>query len=177
MKTVVVGSNNPVKLAAAQQAFGEMFPEEVFSFVAHTVGSGVSDQPVGIEETKQGATNRALACREMYPEADYWLGLEGGIEIIETKYYVSAWMCVTGKNGQVGYGRTGAFMVPLLITERIKQGEELGTACDNVFSQINSGYKGGAVSILTDGKITRADFYVPAIMFALISFSKTELFE
>lgn len=177
MKTVIIGSNNPVKLTSAAQAFEQTFPEDVFSFVPHTAPSGVSDQPIGIEETKQGATNRALFCKEAFKEADFWLGLEGGIEIIEEKYYVSAWMCVIGRGGQIGYGRTGAFALPALITERIKNGEELGAACDTVFLETNSGYKGGAVSILTGGKISRADFYVPAMLFALIPFSKPELFE
>ena len=176
MKTVVVGSNNPVKLASAKFAFSEMFPEETFTFVTYGAESGVAEQPFGIEETKQGATSRALACKESLPQADFWLGLEGGIEVIEEEYYVSAWMCVLGEDDRIGYGRTGAFVVPPLVRERIMQGEELGKACDAVFLQINSGYKGGAVSILTDEKITRTDFYVPAMMFALVPFLKPELY-
>lgn len=176
MRVVVVGSHNPTKLESVKRAFSETFLNEDFSFVTYPAESGVADQPFGVEETKQGAYNRALACKGVKPQADFWIGLEGGIEIISDAYFVSAWMCVLGKNDQVGYGRTGAFALPAEVSERIKSGEELGQACDFVFSRSGSGHQGGAVGILTDEKISRADFYVPAIMFALIPFIKSNLY-
>jgi non-canonical (house-cleaning) NTP pyrophosphatase len=41
------------------------------------VTSGVSDQPFGIEETYQGAQNRADNAQKAVPGADYYVGLEG----------------------------------------------------------------------------------------------------
>ena len=85
MKTVVVGSHNPVKLNAVKIAFGQMFPKEEFSFEAYSIPSGVSDQPMSYKETKEGAINRAKNGKEMYPQAHYWVGVEGGVETINNQ--------------------------------------------------------------------------------------------
>ena len=87
----------------------------------------VSDQPIGQAETKQGATNRALACKIQYPDADYSVGLEGGLEKIDNKYWVTAWMCILNKSGVESFGRTGSFFSYLIkSSELIDQGGELG---------------------------------------------------
>lgn len=176
---VVVGSKNPVKLEAARNSFSAVFPdvEFEFEFVACSVASLVADQPVGIEETKQGALNRAVACREAYKDADFFVGMEGGLEEIEGDYFVSAWMCVIDREGRIGFGRTGAFQLPTQITKLIQEGLELSEATDRVFNDNNSGQKGGAVSALTNGTIDRTSFYTEAIIFALIPFIKSHLYK
>ncbi len=176
MKKVVVGSNNPVKLKTTKEAFTLRFPEETFEYITFSAPSGVSDQPMSSEETKKGALNRALACKQEYPDADYYIGLEGGIEAIEGQYWVSAWMCIVDGNKKQGFGRTSAFLLPSRVCKLIDQGEELGTATDIAFNEVNSKHKGGAVSALTDELVTRKDFYRDAIIFALIPFCKTELY-
>ncbi len=176
MKKVVVGSNNPVKLAATQEAFHQSFPNIEFEFETFSAPSGVADQPIGQIETKQGATNRALACKAKFPEADFWVGLEGGLEKIEGTYWASAWMCIIGKDGTLGFGRTGTFLLPPVVSELIDQGEELGIATDIAFKETNSKHKDGTIGILTDGRITRKDFYREAMIFALIPFVRSELY-
>lgn len=175
MKTVVVGSNNPVKLATIEDAFKKVFPQETFKFVTHTAMSGVSDQPMGIQETKQGAFNRAEDCRKHH-QADYFVGLEGGIEDIDGEYWTSAWMCVMDAAGKVGFGRTSAFLLPPKITTLIKSGVELGHATDQVFNEINTKQKGGVIDFLTKGVIDRKHFYTDAVVFALIPFVSEELY-
>lgn len=176
MKTVIVGSENPVKFETAKEAFKLVFPEIEFEFITFSAPSLVSDQPIGQAETKQGATNRALACKTQYPDADYSVGLEGGLEKIDNKYWVTAWMCILNKSGVESFGRTGSFLLPHKISELIDQGEELGIATDIVFNQINSKHKSGAVAALTNDIITRKDFYRDALIFALIPFLKPELY-
>ncbi|MEN0049906.1 MAG: DUF84 family protein, partial [Bacteroidota bacterium] len=58
MQKIIVASKNPVKIKAALQGFQEMFPEGFFEAEGIAVPSGVSDQPMGNEETYQGAWNR-----------------------------------------------------------------------------------------------------------------------
>lgn len=173
---VVVGSKNPVKLKATEAAFALAFPEQTFEFIACDAPSQVADQPMDIAETKTGAYNRCQSCRKNQPIADYWVGLEGGLEIIDGGYWVSAWMCVQDKTGRLGYGRTSAFLLPPAVTKLIQEGVELGKASDIVFGETNSGYKSGTVAFLTGGKIHRSDFYRDAIMFALIPFQNEHLY-
>jgi inosine/xanthosine triphosphatase len=176
MKRVIVGSDNPVKLETVKEAFGISFPDVEFEFLTFAAPSLVPDQPIGEVETKQGATNRALACQVKYPEADFFVGLEGGLEKFDGDYWVSAWMCVLDKSGAKGCGRTGSFLLPPQVSALIDQGEELGIATDIVFNETNSKHKGGTVGILTNDAITRKDFYREAMVFALIPFVKPELY-
>ncbi len=54
MKTVVVASSNPIKVAVAERLFTVVFPDEAFNFIPMKSESRVPDQPMG-EETRQGA--------------------------------------------------------------------------------------------------------------------------
>ena len=176
MKTVVVGSHNPVKLETTKEAFALCYPNEEFVFETLSAEPGVSDQPMGQDETKKGAQNRAEYCVTERPGADFYVGLEGGLERIADEYWVSAWMCVIDTNGKYGFGRTSAFVLPERVRELIDAGEELGIATDIAFNETNSKHKGGAVSVLTNELITRKDFYRDAIIFALIPFRKPDLY-
>ncbi len=176
MKTIVIGSTNPVKVAAVEAAFTQVFPHEPFSLVPYSAPSLVPDQPIGDSETKTGAYNRATACLAAYPEADYAVGLEGGLEKVADEYWASAWMCVRDHTGQTSFGRTGAFRLPPPLGALIDAGMELGTATDIVFNETNSKHKGSVVAILTNNLITRQDFYRAALVFALIPFMQPELY-
>ncbi len=176
MKKVIVGSNNPVKLAATKEAFAQSFPDEEFEFLTFSAPSGVSDQPMDQTETKQGALNRTEACKSEHPEADLYVGLEGGLEKIEGEYWAFAWMCVLSGSGSKGFGRTSSFLLPSKVSELINKGAELGTATDIVSNETNSKHKGGIIGILTNETITRKDFYRDAMVLALIPFVKPELY-
>jgi len=41
-----------------------------------------------------GARNRALHLRSSYRDGDFWIGIEGGIEIINDEMHAFAWMVV-----------------------------------------------------------------------------------
>ena len=177
MKTVVVGSQNPVKVEATRRAFTALFPEESFEFVPHSSQSGVPELPFGNHEMMHGATNRADACRGAYPEADYVVGLEGGPEEDGGVFWVSAWMCVKDINGKCGYGHTGAFALPQTITKMIREGVELDGATAKVFGLEYSKRDGSTIGCLTNGHILRADTYVNALIYALLPFFKSELYD
>lgn len=176
MKTVIVGSTNPVKLETAKEAFAIAFHDEQFEFVTYAAESGIPDQPFGSEETKRGAKNRADACINVHPDADFFVGLEGGIEKDGDELWAFAWMCVRDKDSTVGYGRTGSFLIPPKVSELIQKGEELGYATDIALGSDNSKHKEGTIGILTNGAVTRKDFYREAMLFALIPFMKREYY-
>lgn len=166
---VLVASRNPVKLQACQQAFEHVFPYVNITVAGIEVESGVSDQPSGIVETRQGSENRVQELLHSQFEADFYAGIEGGITQIEERIYAFAWIVVSdGK--QKADACTAHFQLPDKVTELIHRGLELGDANDQVFGEQNSKQKGGAVGLLTGGSITRTALYVPAIEMALIPF-------
>lgn len=174
--TIAVGSKNPVKIESARAGFQAMFPENIFSAEGYDVASGVSDQPMSSQETLQGATNRARALRELNPTADFFVGIEGGIETINDTLFASAWIVVIDRGGTSTLGRSGAFPLPPGVKRLVDSGVELGHANDKVFEQHNSKQQGGAVASLTGGVITRHSLYEHAMALALATFKHPELF-
>ena len=82
MNKIIVASKNPVKIESTRSAFTKMFPDQVFEIEGMSVESGVSNQPMGEEETLLGATNRVNKVFRLSPEADYWVGIEGGSKVV-----------------------------------------------------------------------------------------------
>jgi inosine/xanthosine triphosphatase len=173
---IIVGSLNPVKLQSTEDAFTLAF-ERSFHITGVNVPSGVSDQPFGAEETLLGAQNRAKSAKAAFPEADYWVGVEGGVEEDARGLFAFAWVWVLDKNGKHGQAKTSTFYLPEKVAELVKGGIELGQADDEVFSEDNSKQKGGSVGILTKGKLNRTEYYQQAVLLALIPFLQKNLYK
>ncbi|MEQ8675201.1 MAG: inosine/xanthosine triphosphatase [Aggregatilineales bacterium] len=174
MVSIIVASKNPVKVESALQGFQRMFPETTFSARGLSVPSGVSDQPMTSDETLRGARNRAEGAREALPDADYWVGIEGGVEETAHGMEVFAWVVVMDAT-RTGESKTGTFFLPDEVVTLIRQGVELGEADDRVFGRENSKQGNGAVGILTGDIIHRTGYYVHAVVLALIPFKNPTL--
>jgi inosine/xanthosine triphosphatase len=155
--------------------FAQVFPAESFTVSGLSVPSGVSDQPMSDAETLQGAVNRADNARIAQPDADFWVGMEGGLELTtDGKFLGFAWIVVKGREC-AGQSRTATFTLPDEVARLIRQGYELGHADDLVFQRSNSKQGTGSVGILTGDVITRTIYYQHAVVLALIPFRHTEL--
>lgn len=170
---IIVASKNPVKMKATQLGFESYFP--IVEINGINVESGVADQPMSDTETLAGASNRAGNAREKYLDADYWVGIEGGIEAGKNGYAAFAWIVILSDNKR-GESRTTSFQLPLKVSELIEQGYELGVANDVLFKKENSKQKSGAVGILTNDIINRTELYKQAVQLALIPFLNPELY-
>ena len=178
MRTVIVGSTNPVKLTAVQTGFGAMFPQECFTFRGIDVPSGVSDQPQNDAETLKGAKQRAANAQKQVPEADFWVGIEGGVDTLPGEpdnLLTFAWVVVLSAE-QSGCARTGAFGLPAPVAKLVSSGLELGEADDQVFGTQGSKQQNGAVGLLTHDVLTRDGFYAQAVQLALIPFINPQLY-
>lgn len=175
---IIVGSQNPAKLEAVSVAFASFFPEDNFEVQPVSVPSGVSAQPLSDAETLIGATNRAKAARELEGDADFWLGIEGGLQPVpgEPDAYLSyCWVVVLGRQ-QAGRARSASYELPKAICDLIRQGMELGDADDLIFGVSGSKRESGGVGLLTDGRVSRSQFYAEAVKLALIPFVNPDLF-
>jgi inosine/xanthosine triphosphatase len=166
MKKVIVASENPVKVAVAKRAFAQVYPDELFEFVAVKSESGVSDQPMN-EETECGAENRLQYIQNREPVADFWISQEGGVYEDGERLYNRAWIAVCDKGGYMAKSSTALFYLPPRITQYIREGMELGVANDTFFNSVNSKQGIGAIGHLTDGLIDREAYYTQAAIIAL----------
>ncbi|KAK4125419.1 Maf/Ham1 [Parathielavia appendiculata] len=215
--SIIVASKNPVKIRAAHNAFIRMFPPpsgtsttvstSIFPLQETTivtssagtttpawhtvrgvsVSSGVPDQPISDAETLLGARNRAERARELEPGADYWVGIEGGVDFdpedeTEEMMRSFAWVVVlgpragskldAGENGMMmlGKARTATYYLPRETSRLVKGGMELGHADEVMFGGRNSKQKNGSVGLLTGDVIDRGGYYEEAVVLALIPF-------
>lgn len=174
MKTIVIASSNPVKSQAALNGFRRMFPAESFEILPRPAPSGVSDQPMTSAETLQGALNRAAAVKATHPQADFWVGIEGGVEE-DGGLAAFAWVAVLSPAGS-GKARTGTFFLPPAVAHLVRQGIELGEADDIVFGTTNSKQQNGAIGLLTGDVIDRAALYEHAVALALVAIRNPGLY-
>jgi inosine/xanthosine triphosphatase len=174
-QTIIVASKNPVKIGAGKQGFERMFPKLQAQAQGFSIPSGVPDQPLTDEETLQGALNRAQNVRTLHADADFWMGIEGGVEAHADSYQCFAWVVVIGKDGRVGKARTAMFYQPKEIAVLVREGMELGHADDKVFGRENSKQHSGSVGLLTGDVIDRKEYYTQAVVLALIPFRNTSL--
>ena len=175
MKTIAIASKNPVKIQATLNGFQRMFPHENYQVETVTIPSGVSEQPFSSQETLQGALNRARGAALAQPEADYWVGIEGGVEDYGVEMAAFAWIVVQAKT-LCGKGRTGSFFLPGQVVELVRAGHELGDADDLVFQKSNSKQKNGAIGILTGDVVDRTTLYEQAVILALVPFKNPDLY-
>lgn len=175
MKKVAVGSQNPVKIASVKNAFTAAFPEETWEIVGTDVSSGVSHQPLSEIETITGARNRAREALEA-AQADFGVGLEGGMNQIEGKWFDCGWIVVVDKNGNEGMASSVRMSVPQKFIDIIESGKELGHATDMLFDTENSKQDIGYFGLMTNGHLTREKEYTDAVIAALAKFLHPHLF-
>lgn len=175
---VCVGSNNPVKVSAVEEAFKLYWPE--CSVVGVEVESGVAGQPMSEEETIRGAKNRANKALSI--GGDYGLGIEGGVAEIEGKLFECAWVCVMRQSqitnsqiAQMEYGLGGGlyFELPPKVAEEIRKGGELGPIMAKVM-KYDVKRTNGAIGVLTKDRLDRKSAYVQIVLSTLIKFVSKE---
>ena len=174
---VVVGSQNPVKLKAAQEAFGKYFSDvEIIGIV---VESGVSRQPVN-EGTFRGAQNRALKAEKVNDKeklgGKYFVGIEGGILKLFSEWFALSAMCIIDDRGRTEYGTSPLFELPESIVERLLDGAELGDVIDSLLGEQETRRKQGAVGYFTKGVMDRKRIYTDGLIATLVPFLNEDLF-
>lgn len=172
---IAVGSQNPTKIEATKLAFEALWPEDSWEVVGTDVSSGVSDQPMSDQESITGATNRAKAALEI-AEADYGVGLEGGLQCIEEHWFDCGWIVVINKKSEIGIGSSARVIVPQKMMELIESGLELGDVCDKIFGGENTKQAQGHFGLMTKNVINRTSGYKDGIVMALVRFVHPDLF-
>ncbi|NMO23392.1 inosine/xanthosine triphosphatase [Pyxidicoccus fallax] len=169
--TIAVGSTNPAKSSAVRALCERAFPG--CRIVALEVPSGVSEQPIGAEQTAEGARNRARAALTAVEGAGLGFGLEGGVD--EDGHLINC-VAVVSADGRENQTWGVRFPLPPSVAARALKGEELGPVMDEVSGRSESKKSLGAVGILTNGLFTRADMWQGPVACALMPFLHPELY-
>ncbi len=166
---IAVGSLNPAKIEAARLAFGALWPGSLEEVLSWDVSSGVAAQPMSDAEAIRGARNRAARAMG-HGQADYGVGIEGGVERAQGSWFNSGWAVVVDRAGREGVGSTLRMQVPLALMELVLAGRELGEACDLVFGRTDAKRAEGFVGLMTGNAIHRTGALCDAVIAALTPF-------
>ena len=164
LRRIIVGSRNPVKIAAVRAVVGRVAPAADVGGVA--VASGVPDQPWGDDETIAGARARARAALDL-SGAELAVGLEGGVVRTPHAVRTCAWAVAVDRDGREGVGGSLVMPLPPAVARLLEDGMELGHAMDQVSGRVNTKHGHGAVGILTGGLVDRQRAYEHLVTYAL----------
>jgi non-canonical (house-cleaning) NTP pyrophosphatase len=75
---IVIGTLAAPKIAAIQEAITKTpyFATQEVEIQPVQVSSGISEMPISLEETMQGAKNRAENAKKQIEHADFYIGME-----------------------------------------------------------------------------------------------------
>ena len=170
------GTTNPGKVSAVRRALQAYSKARTWDIVCKKVASGVKDQPTTLEETTQGARNRAVnavsALRASHQGTEahklpmLGIGIESGLfEESGNLYDVCACAVWDGEQFHVGF--SCAWQLPPSVSKKIAQGMDLSQAFQHISPDPNIGDKGGAIAVMTGQRLTRPDYTVQAVQMAL----------
>jgi len=179
---IAVGSTNRAKLSAVRMAVERLFHEaaarNAISYVTVDVPSGVGAQPMTADETRTGARNRALAAAEKVPNADFAVGLEGGIEETAGKLFECGYICVVEcATKREGYGTSARFEISKKIVRMLTEREmELCEVMTELTGELDVGKRQGMMGLITRGVLPRDECYSHGVMFAFAPFVSSPSF-
>ncbi|QYJ74545.1 inosine/xanthosine triphosphatase [Shewanella sp. FJAT-52076] len=172
---VLVGSKNPIKVAAAKGAIEALYPQAEVECHGVSVPSGVPDQPMNTADTRLGAINRAKACHEL-GNAHFYIAMEGGVDELEDGPATFAYVAIVTDSGEMSVGRSSQLPLPRQIYAALQAGEELGHVMDRMFNTVNIKQDVGAIGLLTHNAESRGSSYRQALILAMAPLLYPELY-
>ncbi len=166
-----IGTTNKSKSAAIEHVLATSPYTSGATFSNHRVESGVPDMPTTLEELRMGAKNRAIHTRREKPDADYFVGMEGGVyRDSEWEEYWLLWVVyIEDREGKWYYGYSCHLRVPDAVVDMLfdGQGRDLEQVVHALGWEENIGDKQGSFSVWTDGMLTRREQFIMATQCAI----------
>src|SRR5271156_1787188 len=186
---VAVGSKRRPKVEAVRDALSVLGPalddKAQFDLAAIDVPSGVRHTPLSRGEIMAGARERAEGririAREKSEPWKYFVGLEGGIEIVHERgarwVFLENWAYVADATGRGSFGQSGAVLMPEpLVKSVVDEGVELSEAIDAFAGGHGIRDAQGAWGVLTSDLITRQEAFRIAVINAFAPFFNSALY-
>lgn len=152
---VAIGSKNPAKISAVEEAF----KENRYEVISVEAESGVSEQPMTDEETIKGAINRAIEAAAK-SGSTIGIGLEGGVQQTAYGLVLCNWGALAAKGMDPIIAGGARIPLPEEVAQKLLAGEELGPVMDQYAMKQNVRKNEGAVGIFTDGHINRSEMFI-----------------
>lgn len=173
---IAVGSVNKTKIDPVKDVFTKHF--KGVKVVGVKVESGVSDQPKNEDEMYKGALNRAKGALRKVKNADYGVGIEGGIHKRSYGWFEHSLVVIVDKKGNIGVGSSGGLALPdRVINKILKENMNLEEAVDEIFGTKQIGEGIGMFGVFTKGYVTRTSGVAHGVAFALARFLHNKVYD
>lgn len=178
MTKISLGSKNPSKIQALKNVLKTYEIFQDIEIIGIDVKTGVSEQPMSLEETLRGSKNRAKNAF-IKNQTKYSFGIESGfMKIPDSKNgYLEFTACTIYDGTKYHIGFSPGFECPNdIMTHIINDNLDLVQASNiaKYSSDPELGKKQGIVGILTKNKITRTQYTSYAIIMAMIHIDKVK---
>lgn len=171
---IAVGSTNKTKIDPVREIFSKHFKD--VSVKGVRVDSGVDDQPMTDEEMYRGALNRAHEAFKKVKNAEFGVGIEGGLHKRSYGWFEHSLVVIVDRKGKIGVGTSGGLVLPEKVIQRIHKGENLEEVIDTLFGTQKIGEGIGMFGLMTKGVVTRSQGVTHGVAFALAPFLHPELY-
>lgn len=180
---IIVGSKNPQKVRAVEELVNlyESLQHEGVEVLSIDVDSGISPQPITLDEIILGARNRAQNAFGSNDRAHLAFGIESGImPVPHTKTgFMNICVCAIYDGNDFYIGTSGSFEPPtkivnLMINDSMNMSE--ATLAMGFTENEYVGYAEGLAGILSKSKVNRFIYTKQAIQMALIRFENKHLY-
>jgi non-canonical (house-cleaning) NTP pyrophosphatase len=175
-KTVAVGSKNRQKIRGSGLGTLRVFPETDPEILWKEIATGVSKQPMSLDEILRGARNRSTGVIRLFPQADYGIGIESGLYEIFGKWMDTSIVSIVDSEGKEALGQTISYEVGERIMELVFQGKELSDAVAETTAR-NTIETRDNYAALSNGAVTAVETFRDAVAGALSRLAFAEYHE
>jgi non-canonical (house-cleaning) NTP pyrophosphatase/8-oxo-dGTP pyrophosphatase MutT (NUDIX family) len=121
---IILGSKSKDKLKIVKKAFQELHIKAEVEGVE--ADSEITNQPLDKNITLLGAKNRAINAKKLESNADFWLGMEGGLHDYGEGYHLVTFACLIDKSNNKYFGNGTEIHLPKKVSDQIKKGKQFG---------------------------------------------------
>ena len=190
---IAIGSTLPCKVEAVKEAwqvFGARLSDgsdKAPEYVYYDVSNGGPPMPLTVSQLMEGARarveNLTLQLKRERAEADFYVGLEGGFNVVDAQgprrlAFLESWAYVSDGH-RASFGHGGGLPVPSRLSDPvIDRGIELGIVIDRLSQETDlHSEQGGTWGLLTRDILSRKHSFVIALIAAFAPFYNSGAYE
>ena len=172
-----VASLNPQKIQAVKDLALQYEILKDATIEGVSVPSGVSEQPRNLEDSADGAMNRA---KNAFVDCDYSFGIENGlIKVPKSEHaFMDICVCAIYDGSTFSLGFSSTFEIPKKMMDFVDEHTDLSAACRKAgFTEEEKiGTVGGVVGLLSNNRVDRLEQVKQAVVSAMVRLEHKEFF-
>ena len=171
---IIIASKNPIKIEATRKAFLNYFKQ----IYLESYDPKILSQPIGEKETYETSRRRVKLVREKNPDANFYVGIEGGISLNFYDVPRIIVYCSVANHSYIETLRGCEIPLAKAWYDSLTKWEyqELGDLVSDISGIKNIKQREGAIGYLTGNYVNRVDILTHGVAVALIPFTNRSIF-